>query len=503
MTQGTGEHIALDSTTRHVPTWVVLVIACTAQFMVVLDISIVNVALPSMKHGLDLSSTSQQWIVNAYTLIFGGFLLLGGRAGDLFGRKKIFLLGLCVFTLASLAGGLAQNGGTLIGARAVQGLGGAILAPSTLSLITTSYTDPKARTRALTAWGATAASGGAFGAVLGGVLTQELSWRWVLFVNVPIGVVLVLAAIRSLRESRGSMSGIRSLDLPGAVAVTAGLASLVYGIVTTDTHPWGSLHTIVLLVVGAALLVTFIAIERRASHPLVPLPIFASRSLSGANGVSLLLGAALTSFIFFMSLFLQQVNGYSALKAGIALFPPAVGSLVASLVAGKLVGRLGPRVLLTAGPLVGAGGLYWMSRLAPGDEYATHLLVPGVLVGFGLAICFVPMTMAATTGVATRDAGLASGLINTTRQIGAAVGLAALATVAISRTDHTLGSHRVTPTLTQLALTSGYDRAFEIGAVISAVMALIALVIIPKLGVRAASVEAEAEALEMIALEGV
>src|ERR1700728_4516955 len=218
MTQGTGEHIALD-----------------------------------------LSSTSQQWIVNAYTLIFGGFLLLGGRAGDLFGRKKIFLLGLTVFTLASLAGGLAHNGGTLIGARAVQGLGGAILAPSTLSLITTNYTDPKSRTRALTAWGATAASGGAFGAVLGGVLTQELGWRWVLFVNVPIGVVLVLAAIRSLRESRGSMSGIRSLDLPGAVAVTAGLASLVYGIVTTDTHPWGSLHTIVLLVVGAALLVTFIA----------------------------------------------------------------------------------------------------------------------------------------------------------------------------------------------------------------------------------------------------
>jgi EmrB/QacA subfamily drug resistance transporter len=503
MTQGSGPPVTPDPTKRKVPSWAVLVIACAAQFMVVLDISIVNVALPSMKHSLDLSSTSQQWIVNAYTLTFGGFLLLGGRAADLFGRKKIFLLGLSVFTLASLAGGLAQNGGMLIGARAVQGLGGAILAPATLSLLTTNYTDPKARTRALTAWGATAASGGAFGAVLGGVLTQAFGWRWVLFVNVPIGAVLLVGAIRSLTDSRGTVSGIRSLDLPGAVTVTAGLASLVYGIVTTDTHAWSSAHTVVLLVVGAALLLTFVGIESRASHPLVPLPIFVSRSLSGANGVSLLLGAALTSFIFFMSLYLQQVNGYSPLKAGMALLPPTIGSLTASLVAGKLVGRIGPRVLLTIGPVIGAGGLYWLSRLAPGDGYAAHVLVPAVLVGFGLASCFVPMTMAATTGVAMRDAGLASGLINTSRQIGAAVGLAALATVAISRADHTLGHHVVTRALTESALTSGYDRAFQFGAAIAVVMALIALVIIPKLGVRPASVEVEAESLEMIALEGV
>lgn len=484
------------------PSWAVLVIACAAQFMVVLDISIVNVALPSMKHGLDLSSTSQQWIVNAYTLTFGGLLLLGGRAADLFGRKRVFLAGLALFTLSSLAGGLAQNGGTLILARAVQGLGAAILAPATLSLLTTGYTEPKARARALTAWGATAASGGAFGALLGGVLTQAFGWRWVLFVNVPIGGVLLVSAIRALTESRGTASGIRSLDLPGAVTVTGGLAALVYGIVTTDSHAWGSAHTVALLLVGVGLLTAFVVIESRATKPLVPLPIFVSRSLSGANIVSFLLGGTLTAYIFFLSLYIQQVNGYSPLKAGIAILPATMGSLSASLVAGRLVGRIGPRVLLTAGPLIGAGGLFWMAQLAPNDAYATHILVPSVLVGFGLAICFVPMTIAATAGVAMSDAGLASGLINTSRQIGAAVGLAALATVAISRTNHALFGHRLTRALKQTALTAGYDRAFLAGAVIAVLMALVALFVIPKLGRPQPSPTVEVDSLEMIALEG-
>lgn len=488
---------------RPVPSWAVLVIACMAQFMVVLDISIVNVALPAMKHSLDLSSTAQQWIVNAYTLTFGGFLLLGGRAADLFGRKKVFLFGLTLFTLASMLGGFAQSGGMLIVARAVQGLGGAILAPATLSLLTTSYTEPKARTRALTAWGATAASGGAFGAVLGGVLTQAFDWRWVLFVNVPIGIVLLIAAVRSLTESRGTLSGLRSLDLPGAITVTGGLAALVYAIVTTDTYSWGSAHTLVLLALAVVLLLTFGIIESRVKHPLVPLGIFASRSLSGANAIALLLGAVLTAFIFFMSLFIQQVNGYSPLQAGLALLPATLGSLVASLLAGKLVGRIGPRVLLTAGPLVGAGGLLWMAQLSPGDGYLVHILVPSILVGLGLATCFVPMTMAGTGGVPVRDAGLASGLINTSRQVGAAIGLAGLATLAISRTDHVLVGHRATPTLAGVALTSGYDQAFLYGAGVAVLMALIAAVVIPKLAVHKADTTVEAEALEMVALEGV
>ena len=487
---------------RQVPSWAVLVIACMAQFMVVLDISIVNVALPAMKHSLDLSSTAQQWIVNAYTLTFGGFLLLGGRAADLFGRKRVFLIGLALFTLASVAGGFAQSGGMLIAARALQGLGGAILAPATLSLLTTNYTDPKARTRALTAWGATAASGGAFGSVLGGVLTQALDWRWVLFVNVPIGIVLLVAAARSLTESRGTLSGLRSLDLPGAITVTAGLAALVYAIVTTDTHSWGSVHTLALLGVAAVLLVTFVFIESRVEHPLVPLRIFASRSLSGANGIALLLGAVLTAFIFFMSLYLQQVNGYSPLKAGLAILPATLGSLAASLIAGKLVGRVGPRVLLAVGPLVGAAGLVWMAQLRPGDSYLAHILVPSTLVGLGLATCFVPMTMAATGGVPVRDAGLASGLINTSRQVGAAVGLAGLATLAISRTDHVLAGHSATPALAGSALSSGYDQAFLYGAGVAVLMALIAALIIPKLAVQRADAAVEAEALDMVALEG-
>jgi EmrB/QacA subfamily drug resistance transporter len=487
---------------RPVPSWAVLVIACMAQFMVVLDISIVNVALPAMKHSLDLSSTAQQWIVNAYTLTFGGFLLLGGRAADLFGRKKVFVIGLALFTLASVAGGFAQSGGMLIAARAVQGLGGAILAPATLSLLTTTYTEPKARTRALTAWGATAASGGAFGAVLGGVLTQAFDWRWVLFVNVPIGIVLLIAAVRSLTESRGTLSGLRSLDLPGAITVTTGLAALVYAIVTTDTYSWGSAHTLVLLAVAAVLLVTFGIIESRVKHPLVPLRIFASRSLSGANAIALLLGAVLTAFIFFMSLFIQQVNGYSPLQAGLALLPATLGSLAASLIAGKLVGRVGPRTLLTVGPLVGAGGLLWMAQLSPGDGYLVHILVPSILVGLGLATCFVPMTMAGTGGVPVRDAGLASGLINTSRQVGAAIGLAGLATLAITRTDHVLAGHHAGPTLTGVALTSGYDQAFLYGAGVAVLMAMIAAVIIPKFATHQADTAVEAEALEMVALEG-
>jgi EmrB/QacA subfamily drug resistance transporter len=441
--------------------------------MVVLDVSIVNVALPQMRHSLHLSVSGQQWVVNAYTLTFAGFLLLGGRAADLFGRKRIFMLGLGLFTACSLLGGFAQSGGMLVAARAAQGIGGAILAPATLSLLTTRFVDPEGRRKALGAWSATAASGAAVGVLLGGVLTDLLNWRWVLFVNVPIGAVLLAAAAVAITESR-SEGAQRSLDLPGAFTVTAGLAVLVYGIVSTDTHSWGSTQTIVSLAIGAALLLVFGFIEARvAVHPLVPLGVFRRRNLSAANGIGLTIGAALFGMYFFLSLFIQQVNGYSPLRAGIAYLPAGLSTLVGALIGTRLVSRLGPRRQLILGPLLAAAGLIWLATtLHPGAGYFSHIFGPLVLVGVGLGLSFVPMTIAATAGVPPHEAGLASGLINATRQMGGAVGLAVMATVAAGAAAH----HAPGVAAAARALTTGYDRAFAIGAgglVVAAALALL------------------------------
>src|SRR5436190_13228126 len=431
----------------------VLVIACLAQFMVVLDISIVNVALPAMRRALDLTPAGQQWIVNAYTLVFGGCLLFGGRAADIHGRRRACITGLAVFSVSSLVGGLAQSGGMLVAARAVQGLGAAVLAPATLSLITTTYLEPAARTKALTAWGATAATGGAFGAVAGGLLTDALGWRSVLFVNVPIGAALLMASLATLEELRRDGPR-RTLDLPGTIAVTGGLALFIYAIVTTDTHSWGSLHTIGLLALSAAILIGFVAIELRAADPMVPLGIFRNRALSGANAIAFLLGGLIAGQIFFMSLYLQQVNGYSPLHAGVVLLVPTAGAFIASIISGRLVGRLGPRTILIGGPLIGAAGSLWLAQLDAHGS-AGSFVVPALITVLGCASCFVPMTMSATAGVEMRDAGLASGLINSSRQTGAAVGLAALVTVA---TSHTTGLVREGGHSLPSALTAGYDR---------------------------------------------
>jgi len=430
---------------RKVPTWAVLAVCCAAQFMVVLDVSIVNVALPKMRADLDLSAAGQQWVINAYTLTFAGFLLLGGRAADLFGRRRVFMIGLAVFTVFSLIGGLAQNGGELIAARAVQGIGGAILAPATLSLITTTFPEPSSRRKALGAWSATAASGAAAGVLFGGILTDILDWRWVLFVNVPIGAVLLAAAAVSLVESRAESRS--QLDVAGAVTVTAGLALLVYGIVSTDTHAWTSGTTILTLLGAAVLLTAFVV--RVAARPLVPLGVFRKRSISAANGIAVMIGAALFGLYFFLSLYLQQVNHYGPLKAGLAFLPAALSTMSAALVGTRLVVRLGVRRQLIAGPLVSAIGLAWLSQVSAGDGYFTHVFGPLVLAGIGLGLSFVPMTIAATADVPVHQAGLASGLINTTRQIGGAVGLAVMATVAASASSPT----------------SGYDAAFTMSAV--------------------------------------
>jgi EmrB/QacA subfamily drug resistance transporter len=459
-----------------VPGHAVLIIACMAQFMVVLDISIVNVALPSMRRALDLTPAGQQWIVNAYTLVFGGCLLFGGRAADIYGRRRAFVTGLVIFTVSSLVGGLAQSGGMLVASRAVQGFGAAILAPATLSLITTTYTEPAARTRALTAWGAMAATGGAFGAVLGGVLTDAFGWRAVLFVNVPIGAALLVAALATLEELKRDARS-RTLDLPGTITVTGGLALFIYAMVTTDKHAWGSFHTIGLLALSGLILAAFVAIELRSKDPMVPLGIFRNRALSGANAIGLLLGGVIAGQIFFMSLYLQQVNGYSPLHAGVVLLVPTAGAFAASIIAGRIVGRVGPRAILIGGPLIGAVGSIGLAQLDPNGS-ALSFMVPALVTTLGCASCFVPMTMSATAGVEMRDAGLASGLINSSRQIGSAVGLAALVTVA---TSHTKGLLRSGDHTLPGALTAGYDRGFLITAFMAVTMAAVAAIVLPRI----------------------
>jgi EmrB/QacA subfamily drug resistance transporter len=448
----------------------VLLICCAAQFMVVLDVSIVIVALPQMRVDLGLSVSGQQWVVNAYTLTFAGLLMLGGRGADLFGRKRVFMVGLAFFTACSLLGGLAQNGAWLIGARALQGIGGAVLAPSTLSLLTTTFTGADERRRALGAWSATAASGAAIGVLAGGVLTDLFDWRWVLFVNVPIGIALLVVCALTVRESAHTATR-RRLDLPGALTVTAGAAVLVYGIVSTDVHPWGSARTVLTLAAGIVLLAVFILIETKVDDPLIPLEIFKKRSLAAANAIAVTIGISLFGGYFFLSLYLQQVAGYSPLKAGLGVLPAGLATLVSALCSPRIVQVLGARRQLVVGPLIAAGGLFWLSAISVGDGYFAHLFGPLVLLGAGLGLAFLPMTISATAGVPAHQSGLASGLINTTRQLGGAVGLAALATIAAGAVSHGPLSHAAL----LAAETDGYDRAFLVSALVLIVGAGLAL----------------------------
>jgi EmrB/QacA subfamily drug resistance transporter len=454
--------------------------------MVVLDISIVNVALPSIQTSLHLSANSLAWVINAYTLTFAGFLLFGGRAADLFGRKRVFLIGLTIFTAASLVGGFAQNGAELIGARALQGLGGAILAPTTLTLLVITFTEPKAQSRALGVWSATAASGGAFGSLLGGVLTDFFSWRWVLFVNVPIGILLFIGALYVLRESKGALHGFSSLDVPGTLTVTLGLTVLVYAIVNTDTHSWGSGQTLITLLIAAVLLATFVLIEAKSSQPLVPLRIFKLRALSAANVCAMFVGGSLFSMFYFTSLYEQHVLGYSPLKAGFTFLPGSLAIILGTLFSARSLAKLGARVLLIVGLLIAACGTALLSRITADGTYWQHVLPGMMLVSLGIGMAFVPLTVSATTGVPSDDAGLASGLINSSRQMGAAIGLAALVTIATTTTlayahGHA-GSFGSPATLIAQSLTSGYSRAFLITIIFPLCGALAALLIPPDTG---------------------
>jgi EmrB/QacA subfamily drug resistance transporter len=448
--------------------WIALALLCVAQFMVVLDAAIVNVALPTIGNALHFSQQNLSWVVNAYVLTFGGFLLLGGRMADLLGRRRVFMAGLILFALASLAGGLSTNEGQLIAARAVQGLGAAIVSPAALSIVTTTFRDGAERNKALGAWGAVAGSGGAAGVLLGGVLTDSLGWQWILWVNTPIGLAAAAIAPLLLAESR-SESATRTFDVAGAVSITGSLSALVYALVDANDAGWGSAQTIGFLVASALLLGAFIVIERRSRDPVVPFGIFRNRTVSGANVVGVLIGASLFSMFFFISLYMQQVLGYSAIKAGLSYLPLALTIIVAAAIASQFVTRVGFKPILALGMAFIAAGLVWFSRVSADGGYLGDLLGPMLLAAIGLGLSFVPDTIAAVSGVRDQEAGLASGLINTSQQVGGALGLAVLSTIANSVTG---SSHAPGP------LTDGFQAAFLAGAGIAALGGVATLLLI-------------------------
>jgi EmrB/QacA subfamily drug resistance transporter len=450
--------------------WIALGVLAVAQFMVVLDASIVNVALPSIQRALHFSESSLQWVVNAYTLAFGGFLMLGGRAADLFGRRRLFIVGLGLFSAASLFGGFAQSSGWLIAARALQGLGAAIVSPAALSIVTTTFTEGAERNKALGIWGALAGAGGAVGVLMGGMLTEWAGWEWVLFVNVPIGLAAALAAPRYVRESRTHER--TSLDIAGAVTVTGGLVALVYALVDAHDAGWTSFQTLGLLALSALLLASFVVTELRTRYPLMPLTIFRNRNVASADAVALMVGASLFSMFFFISLYLQQVLGDSALEAGLSYLPLAFAIIFSAGGASQLVTKVGPKPVLVSGLTFTTIGLVLFTQISPDGSYLGDVLVPSVIVAVGLGLSFVSLTITAMSGVTHHEAGLASGLLNTAQQVGGALGLAVLSSVAASQISDS-SSHGAG------ALTDGFSSAFAVGAGFAALGVVLALVAVP------------------------
>ena len=414
--------------------WAALGLLAVAQFVVVLDASIMNIALPSIGQELGVSTDTLSWVVNAYVLAFGGLLLLGGRMADLFGRRRVFVGGLVVFGLASLAGGLSGSAELLIAARAVQGVGAALLAPAALSIVTTLFAEGAERNKALGIWGAVAGSGGVAGVLLGGVLTSGLGWEWVLLVNVPVALAAAAFASRLFDESRSTDGG-RRVDVAGAVTVTAGTVAAVYALVEAGAAGWTSAQTLGLLAVAAALLASFVAIEARVAAPLMPLGIFRNANVRSANVTMIGLSAAMFGLFFLLSLYLQQVLGYSALEAGVSQLPLAGTLVLAAGGAGALVERAGVKPVLLTGLALFAGGMLWFSRLPVDGTFLADVLGPSLLVGLGLALSFVALTIGSVSGVGENRYGLASGLVNTSQQIGGALGLGILTAVADGRTQ--------------------------------------------------------------------
>jgi EmrB/QacA subfamily drug resistance transporter len=454
-----------------------LALLASTQFVLILDAAIVGVALPSIGRDLDFAREDLSWVANGYTLMFGGFLLLGGRIADLLGRRRMFVAGLILFSTASLVGALAPSALWLVVARGVQGLGAALVSPAALSLVMTLFREGSERNKALGVWGAVAGSGGAAGVILGGVLTEWLGWQSVLYVNVPLGIAAALLATRLLPEGREAATS-RSFDVAGALSVTAGLGLLVYALVDANDAGWGSAQTIGLAAVALALLAAFVAVERRTKRPLVPLSIFRNRTLRGANVVSVATTMAMFPMFFFVTLYTQQVLGYEPLESGLAQLPIALTIVITAGLASQLVNRVGYKPTLAAGLAIAAAGLLWFSQVSAGGSFLGDLLGPSLVVGFGGAFAFIAGTIAATTGVSGEQAGLASGLVNTSQQIGGALGLAVLIALATARTEAVDGP-------LPAALSEGFQTGFLGAAGLALIGALLALALISSADSRA------------------
>jgi EmrB/QacA subfamily drug resistance transporter len=450
------------------------VISC-AQLMIVLDSTVVNVAIPTIHTALHFSQANLEWLITAYSLTFGGLLLFGGRTGDLYGKRRMFMIGIAVFALASLLGGFATNDLWLIITRGLQGVGGAIAAPTALSLIATNFSEGHQRNRAMGVYAAMSGGGGAVGLLLGGILVSYVSWRWIFFINVPIAAVVLFLAPRALNESQ-TTSG--RLDVPGAITATGGMLSLVYGLSNASDHSWSSTATIISLVAAAVLLTSFIFIETRSAEPLMPLSIFKNRNRSGSYAMMLCVGIALFSNFYFLTQYLQNVLGYSPIRTGVGFLPMTVGIVFAAMLSSRLVGRIGIRIPLLVGPSLATIGILWITRITPTSSYF-DVLGPLVVIALGMGFSFVPLTLTAVSGVKPHEAGLASALLNTMQQVGGALGLAVLATIAIDASKaKLLALHQTTTAAMKLATTHGYTTAFMVSAVFAFTGLLISIVVI-------------------------
>src|SRR5579863_337814 len=457
--------------------WIVLALVVMAQFMVVLDVAIVNVALPSIKTDLHFSQVSLQWVITAYSIMFGGVLMLGGRLADLLGRRRLFVVGLALFTASSLLDGLAWSEGSLIAFRALQGLGAALLSPAALSILMTTFKEGRERNVALGIWGAVSGSGAAAGVLLGGALTSAFSWSWIFFINVPVGVAVIALTPTLMRESRAALNH-RHFDLAGAGSITAGLMLLVYAMTRAAQHGWATAESIVLLGASAGLIATFFVIESRSPAPLLPLRIFRLRTLSGSNVSGLLMGGAIFAQFFLLTLYMQEVLHYSALHTGLAYIALTLTIIVFSALAQWLVTQIGVRLVLPAGLALSAVALVLYARLPVHGTYFADLFPAFLISGLGLALAFVPMSIGALTGVRSSDAGVASGLINTTQQVGGAIGVAVVTTIATTLTAHYVNAHPGTSPLAGAALVHGFQAAFYVLAAIAAVGAVLAAILL-------------------------
>jgi EmrB/QacA subfamily drug resistance transporter len=473
--------------------WFALALLLGVQFMVVLDIAIVNVALPSIQADLGFSQENLQWVVSAYALFFGGFLLLFGRIADLVGRRRVFVAGLIVFTGASLLSGLSWSEGALIAARGLQGLGAAMITPAALSILTTTFEEGKERNAALGAWGGVGAFGAVAGVLLGGVLTDVLSWQWIFFVNIPVGITGLALAPVLLTESRDAR--VKSFDLPGAVLVTGGLVTLVYAITQANNYGWGSFATFALFASALLILAAFVAVELRAKDPLIPSSFYRLRTVVGANIAGLILGTAIFAMFLMLTLYMQDVLHYSAMKTGVAYLAVAGTAIFWSGLAAQLVTRIGVKPVLVIGMTALSAGLIWFTQVSPNGSYVVDLLPGFLLVAVGLGFSFVPISIAALAGVRAAEAGLASGLINMSQQIGGALGIAALSAIATSTTSDSLGSG----TAQTAALTDGFQAAFTAAAAVAVVGILVALVVVRRSDLAVAP--EEAPPVEVPALE--